>query len=79
MAQVALVLSGKLGASRYPFAMTVAMEALAAFMTPVSSPVNTLVVRPGSYRFIHFLKIGDLLKTVTLIVAVTLVPIVLPF
>ena len=36
-----------LDASPYPFAMIVALAASTAFMTPVSSPVNTLVVAPG--------------------------------
>ncbi len=34
-----------------PFAMMVAMAGLCGvFMTPVSSPVNTLVLGPGNYR-----------------------------
>jgi di/tricarboxylate transporter len=48
MAPVALALATDLGASPYPFAMIVALAASTAFMTPVSSPVNTLVVVPGS-------------------------------
>ena len=47
MAPVALALSHDLHASPYPFAMIVALAASTAFMTPVSSPVNTLVVAPG--------------------------------
>src|SRR5690554_2284805 len=38
--------------------MTVALAASAAFMTPISSPVNTLVLGPGRYRFGDFMKIG---------------------
>jgi hypothetical protein len=34
-------------------------------MTPVSSPVNTLVVGPGNYRFIDFLRIGAPFTAVT--------------
>ena len=47
MAPVALALAKELEASPYPFAMIVALAASTAFMTPVSSPVNTLVVAPG--------------------------------
>ena len=50
MAPVALAMAKDLGASPYPFAMTVALAASAAFMTPVSSPVNTLVVGPRQLR-----------------------------
>ena len=43
MAPVALAVAADLGASPYPFAMIVALAASTAFMTPLSSPVNTLV------------------------------------
>ena len=79
MAPVALALSSELGASPYPYAMTVALAASAAFMTPVSSPVNTLVVGPGNYRFVDFLRIGVPFTVVAMIASVVLVPIVLPF
>ena len=54
MAPVALAIAKDLGASPYPFAMIVALAASTAFMTPVSSPVNTLVVGPGQYTFRRF-------------------------
>ena len=49
MAPVALAIAKDLGASPYPFAMIIALAASTAFMTPISSPVNTLVVGPGQY------------------------------
>lgn len=79
MAPVALAVAGALGASPYPFAMAVALAASAAFMTPVSSPVNMLVVGPGSYRFGDFVKVGVPLALIALGVTVGLVPMVLPF
>ncbi|WP_197017165.1 anion permease [Pseudoxanthomonas suwonensis] len=60
--------------SPYPFAMTVALAASAAFMTPVSSPVNALVVGPGGYRFGDFVRIGTPLALIALLVTVLLVP-----
>jgi di/tricarboxylate transporter len=78
MAPVALALAADLGASPYPFAMTVALAASTAFMTPVSSPVNTLVVGPGNYAFGDFVKVGAPFAIVVLIVTVILVPILLP-
>ena len=50
MAPVALAIAGDLKASPYPFAMIVALASSTAFMTPISSPVNTLVVGPGNIR-----------------------------
>lgn len=58
MAPIALAAAKSMGVSPYPFAMVVAMAASAAFMTPVSSPVNTLVLGPGKYSFSDFVKIG---------------------
>jgi di/tricarboxylate transporter len=42
MAPIALSVANHLGVSPYPFAMTVALASSAAFMTPISSPVNNL-------------------------------------
>lgn len=78
MAPVALALAQNLGVSPYPFAMTVALAASAAFMTPVSSPVNTLVVGPGGYGFTDFLRIGVPMMLFTLVVTVLLVPVLMP-
>jgi di/tricarboxylate transporter len=75
---VAAVALKKKGASPYPFAMTVALAASTAFMTPVSSPVNTLVVGPGNYTFGDFLKVGVPLSVAVMLVCVLLVPLVLP-
>ena len=56
MAPVGLAIADELQASPYPFAMIVALAASTAFMTPISSPVNTLVVTPGNYTFVRFRK-----------------------
>jgi di/tricarboxylate transporter len=79
MAPVALAIANDLGASPYPFAMIVALAASTAFMTPISSPVNTLVVGPGQYSFGDFVKVGTPFSIVVAFVSVLLVPIFLPF
>jgi di/tricarboxylate transporter len=78
MAPVALAIGADLHASPYPFAMIVALAASSAFMTPISSPVNTLVVVPGDYAFGDFVKLGVPFTIVVLIVSVLLVPWLLP-
>ena len=65
--------------SPYPIAMTVALGASVAFMTPISSPVNTLVVGPGQYGFGECVKLGVPFTIVVAIMSVLLVPIFLPF
>jgi di/tricarboxylate transporter len=78
MAPVALAVADELGASPYPLAMIVALAASTAFMTPVSSPVNTLVVTPGSYTFGDFVRIGVPFSLIVMVVSVILVPWLLP-
>jgi di/tricarboxylate transporter len=79
MAPIALAMAADLHVSPHPFAMIVALAASTAFMTPVSSPVNTLVVGPGNYAFGDFVKVGLPFSLIVLIVSVILVPILLPF
>ena len=78
MAPVAIAVAKYLEASPLPFALIVAVAASTAFMTPVSSPVNTLVVGPGNYRFADFIRIGVPFSLVVLVASVLLVPILLP-
>lgn len=78
MAPVALTVAHQLQMSPCPFAMIVALASSAAFMTPVSSPVNALVVTPGGYRFGDFVKIGVPFTLIVLVVSVLLVPWLLP-
>lgn len=78
MAPVAIATAQQLGMSPYPFAMIVALAASAAFMTPISSPVNTLVLGPGQYRFGDFVKVGVPFTILVMIVSVLLVPMVFP-
>jgi di/tricarboxylate transporter len=78
MAPVALAVAKDVGASPYPFAMITAIAASAAFMTPVSSPVNTLVVGPGNYGFGDFLKVGVPFTVIVMAAALLLVPWLLP-
>ncbi|HEB5764277.1 TPA: SLC13 family permease [Klebsiella pneumoniae] len=79
MAPIALAAAKSMGVSPYPFAMVVAMAASAAFMTPVSSPVNTLVLGPGKYSFSDFVKIGVLFTILVMVVCVLLIPVLYPF
>ncbi|HBU4257225.1 TPA: SLC13 family permease [Klebsiella pneumoniae] len=79
MAPIALAAAKSMGVSPYTFAMVVAMAASAAFMTPVSSPVNTLVLGPGKYSFSDFVKIGVPFTILVMVVCVLLIPVLFPF
>ncbi len=79
MAPIAIATAHQMGLSPYPFTMIVAVAASAAFMTPVSSPVNTLVMVPGNYRFGDFVRIGVPFTLMVMAVSVLLVPVLFPF
>lgn len=78
MAPVAIATAQALDASPYPFAMIVALAASAAFMTPISSPVNTLVLGPGQYRFGDFVRVGVPFTVLVMLVSVVMVPWIAP-
>ncbi|VEA46215.1 sodium/sulfate transporter [Salmonella enterica subsp. arizonae] len=79
MAPIALAAAKSMGVSPYPFAMAVAMAASAAFMTPVSSPVNTLVLGPGSYSFSDFVKLGVPFTLIVMAVCIVMIPMLFRF
>ena len=79
LAPIAISAAQALDVPPYAFVMTVAIAASAAYGTPVSSPVVTLVVEPGKYRFADFLKVGLPLVLVTWVVNMLVTPLVFPF
>lgn len=56
-----------------------AIATSAVFSTPVASPVNTLVLGPGAYRFKDFLKVGVSLQGLVIALTVVIVPLLFPF
>lgn len=79
LAPVAITVAKSLGVVPYPFAMGIAIAASTAFMTPISSPVNTLVLGPGRYRFIDFVKLGVPFSFIVLILGTIFIPLFFPF
>ncbi len=79
LAPIAIGVAADMGVAPFAFAMTVAVAASAAFMTPVSSPVNTLVVAPGGYTFLDFVRVGVPMTVLVLIVSVLVLPQLFPF
>ena len=79
VAPIAIVAAQTLGVSPYPFAVAVLIAASAAFVTPVSTPVVTLVVEPGSYRFIDFVKVGVPLLILVWLTTLVVAPLIFPY
>lgn len=75
---IAIAIAQQIGYSPAPFVMIVAISASAAFMTPVSSPVNTMVLAPGGYKFMDFVKVGVPFTILVMLLSVFLVPILFP-
>lgn len=79
VAPIVLSAAAGLGVSPYPLMMTVAIGASAAFLTPIASTTNLMVMSPGGYAFKDYLKCGFPLILIFLGVALLLVPLIWPF
>jgi len=79
IAPIALQAAVNLGIQPYAFMMAVAVGASMAFSSPVASPVNTLVMGAGSYRFGDYIKVGAPMIVLMLGIAVLLLPVLFPF
>jgi di/tricarboxylate transporter len=78
IAPIAIEAAQALHVSPHAFAMTVAIACCAAFVTPVSSPVNMLVMEPGGYSFGDYVKVGLPLLLLTMLGTVALVAVIYP-
>ena len=65
--------------SPLPFVMGIAMSAAACFMTPIATPSNTLVLRPGNYTFGDFIRYGFFWQILSFCLAMLIIPTVWPF
>ena len=79
VAPIAVGAAEGLGLSPYPLLMTVAIAASTAFATPVASPVNTLVLGPGGYRFLDYTRLGAPLTLLVGILCTILAPLFFKF
>lgn len=78
MTPVALGTASALGISPHLLMMTVAISASASFASPLSHPAHLLVMGPGGYRFVDYIKVGVPITILALIVSVWLLPIMWP-
>lgn len=78
MAPIALSASSTLGISPHLLMMTVAMAASASYASPLSHPAHLLVMSPGGYRFMDYVKLGVPVTLLALAVSVGLLPLMWP-
>jgi di/tricarboxylate transporter len=74
MTPIVLSTAADMHLSPHALMMAVAMAASASFMTPISHPANVLVMGPGGYRFIDYLKVGLPLSLIVLVVVLLVLP-----
>lgn len=79
MAPLALPIALASGISPLPITMGIAMSASACFLTPIATPPNTIVLGPGKYSFLDYIKAGWPLQIITLLMCWLLIPLIWPF
>lgn len=78
MSPIVLSAMSGLGLAPHTAMMAVAMAASASFTSPISHPANILVMGPGGYRFVDYLKVGVPLTIVVFIAVMGLLPVLWP-
>jgi di/tricarboxylate transporter len=78
MSPIVLSASADLGIEPNTAMMAIAMAASASFTSPISHPANILVMGPGGYRFVDYLKTGLPLTVVIFVVTMLLLPLLWP-
>lgn len=73
-----IALSSAISLSVHPeaFLMGVAIAASMAFASPIASPVNTMIIGAGNYRFSDYLRIGIPLLLLTFVIAILALPVI---
>jgi di/tricarboxylate transporter len=62
-----------------PFLIAVAISASTAFLTPVGTTTNAMVMAAGGYRFIDYVKVGAPLLLLFFLCTMLVVPLIWPF
>ena len=75
---IATAVAADIGVSPKPILMALSIAAAAAFLTPVATPVNLMVMGPAGYKFGDYWKLGLPLMLWFFIVAIFLVPMIWP-
>ena len=79
IAPLAFAIAQNLGIQPHALLMSVAIAASMAFASPVASPVNTLVMGAGNYRFSDYIKIGAPMILISMIITMLVLPLLFPF
>lgn len=78
MSPIVLSASAEMGIQPQTAMMAVAMAASASFTSPISHPANILVMGPGGYRFVDYIRLGVPLTLVIFVAVMVLLPLFWP-
>ena len=76
---IGVAAAASMGVSPRPVLMSTAVAAAGAFLTPIATPTNLMVMGPGGYAFSDYWKLGLPLLIWFFVVSVFLVPLVWQF
>ena len=78
MSPIVLSAMAEMGFAPDTAMMAIAMAASASFTSPISHPANILVMGPGGYRFVDYIKVGVPLTIVVFVAVMVLLPVFWP-
>ena len=79
MAPIVILTASTLQVNPEPLLITIAISASTAFLTPIGTTTNAMVMSSGGYKFMDYLKVGFPLLILFLVTTIILVPIIWPF
>jgi di/tricarboxylate transporter len=65
-----------MGFEPHALLITVSVAASTAFLTPIGTSTNVMVMAPGKYKFTDYAKVGLPLVAIFFVITVALVPVI---
>ena len=79
MAPIAMSSATALGLNPVPFLFAVTYGASMCFVSPFSTPANALVMTPGQYTFMDYVKVGGPMQLLMGLIMIFVLPLFFPF
>ena len=79
LSPIVLSTASGLGVDPHPMMMGLAVACSTAFIAPIATAPNLLVMAPGAYRFSDYARVGAPLSVLFVIVGVVLIPLIWSF
>ena len=79
MIPIAVSAAAQLDLSARPVLMSLCVASVAAFLTPIATPANMMIMGPAGYRFGDYWKLGLVMVALFFVISVGLVPLIWQF